>query len=107
MLNLAVEIILKSFQISTIDMKSCRHANALVANSSALEEAIAKATAFHIDGGNLKALQDYLDRQIQHSYEDYDLKFIPNTDKKNSPKVTHNVVTHLKEHTSKIIPCML
>ena len=84
--------------------KLCRHANDLVSNSSALEEAIAKAKAFHIDGGNLKALQDYLDRQIQHSYEDYDLKFIPNTVNKNSPKVTHNVVTHLKEHYIKNHP---
>ena len=76
----------------------CRHAKTLFDNMTALEEAIAAAKAFYLDGGNLKALQEYLDNQVQATYEHHNLTFLP----KNSPtEAQTNIVPYLKDHYEK------
>jgi hypothetical protein len=83
---------------SSNDRTICPHAKTLFGNMTTLEEAIAAAKSFHLDGGNLKALQEYLDGQVQPTYEHHDLKFLP---KSTPTEAQTNVVPYLKDHYEK------
>ena len=90
----------------------CPHAKDMFGNLSAIEEAIVRAQNFHVHGGNLKALQEFLDAQIHFTYEHYNLNFQPNSEPvwstinqenktQSSPTATllsNDIVLFLKEH---------
>jgi hypothetical protein len=56
--------------------KICSSATTLFPNSSIVDKSVMDAEKFH-EGGSLKSIQQYLDRQIQKSYEILGVGYVP------------------------------
>lgn len=88
-------------EVSTRDEVSilCPSALKLFDNATELSTAIADNIQFHQHGGNLDAIEKYLNSHMQDTLNHLDVQFTPNGKEDNGP--SDNAIQHLQDYYSK------
>lgn len=87
-IRLTIAVVQESSSSSMSDV--CSHVNAIIGNTTKVEEAVERVNHFHNQGGALHAMMSYQDVNMEHMFANYNLTF----DRRGSGNLIYGTEVH-------------